>query len=175
MADYHYRRLYELHVTPRAEALLYPGVKSGLSGLHDAGFALAVATNKLQAVAVAMLETAGIAHFFPVVVGSDMGPLPKPHPALGLLAAERLHAQSTNCVMIGDTAHDVQMAQQAGMRSVALTHGTHDHERLQRAEPTIVLHSFGAAVRWLIAGIAHAIPAVLHSCLPKSAVIESTS
>ncbi|WP_052326848.1 HAD family hydrolase [Deinococcus peraridilitoris] len=126
-------------------------MKSGLNELRGAAFALAVATNKVQTVALAMLETAGIAHFFPVVVGSDMVPLPKPHPALGFLTAECLHAQPVNCVMIGDTPHDVQMARAAGRRSVALTHGTHDHERLQPVEPTIVLQSYGETVKWLIA------------------------
>jgi len=141
-----YRRLYERDVTARAHELVYPGVPEGLAQLRAVGLKLAVATNKIESVAVAMLDVGGLLPFFDVVVGADMVEAPKPDPAMAHHAARLLGVPVTSCVMVGDTTHDVRMARAAGMPVIALTHGAHDHATLTAAGAGVVVPTFPDAV-----------------------------
>ncbi|MCH8538795.1 MAG: HAD hydrolase-like protein, partial [Alkalimonas sp.] len=42
-------------------------------------------------------------------------------------------------VMIGDTSHDMLMAQQAGVPRIGVTHGVHDTEVLAKFEPLAIV------------------------------------
>ena len=42
--------------------------------------------------------------------------------------------------MIGDSEYDLQMANNAGTESVAVSYGVHDAERLQQCVPLGVIH-----------------------------------
>ena len=40
--------------------------------------------------------------------------------------------------MIGDTSHDIEAGKAAGLKTYAVSWGTHDEATLQRAQPTVV-------------------------------------
>jgi phosphoglycolate phosphatase len=65
----------------------------------------------------------------------------KPHPAPLHLAARRLNVPIARCLMVGDTAVDVQAARRAGARSVAVLSGFGFEEELVRAGADVVLGS----------------------------------
>ena len=44
--------------------------------------------------------------------------------------------------MIGDTIHDIEMANAAGIRSIAVTYGVENRERIASANPTYMADSF---------------------------------
>lgn len=146
-------RQYQIHfkelILPRAPELLFPGVADGLDTLRHQGILLAVATSKFHASADALLKAAGLRDHFAEVVGADQVTHPKPHPESGLLILETLGVPAGQAVMVGDTTHDLRMAQAAGMRSIAVTYGIHGVAELATAEPTWTADTFDEVVKLL--------------------------
>jgi phosphoglycolate phosphatase len=68
---------------------------------------------------------------FDVVLGSQPGLPRKPDPAGARRAAERLRAQPSEILYLGDTATDMQTAVTAGMYAVGATWGYRSAEELQ--------------------------------------------
>jgi phosphoglycolate phosphatase len=52
-------------------------------------------------------------------------------------------------LMIGDTTHDLQMAANAGVPSIGVSFGAHDHESFAVYEPLFVAHSVPELQAWL--------------------------
>jgi len=97
---------------------LYPGVVAALTLLRDAGWRLAVCTNKPQAPARAILETLGIMPCFAALGGGDSFAVRKPDP--GHLAATLAAAggDPARCVMIGDHHNDIHAAHGVGAKAI---------------------------------------------------------
>ncbi len=146
-----YLELYRERIVPQAERLLYPGVVEGLASLRSQGVILAVVTSKFTASAEALLIAGGVRDRFAMVVGADAVAQPKPHPEAGLLVTAKLGFQPGETVMVGDTTHDILMAHNAGMDSVAVTYGIHPPAVLDTAAPTWTASSFPAAVEHILA------------------------
>lgn len=137
-----YQAAFKEIVLPKAKELIFPGVIAGLTTLKARGFALAVATSKFYASAEALLKAAELWEFFDVVVGADQVTHPKPHPEMGHLVLQKLNVLPENAMMVGDTTHDILMARDAGMRTIAVTYGVHTITKLQSSEPTWMINAF---------------------------------
>jgi phosphoglycolate phosphatase len=148
----HYQRLFKQLILPRARELLFPGVADGLATLRGQGLSLAVATSKFYASADALLIAAGLREHFSVVVGADQVTHPKPHPEMGQQIMRRLGVEPDHAVMVGDTTHDLLMANAAGMSSVAVTYGIHGVEELRSAGPTWIVDTFDEVLACVDAG-----------------------
>lgn len=96
----------------------YPGVADTLTTLAQAGWTLAVCTNKPERPARALLDTLGLLRFFAVVAGGDSFAVRKPDPGhLGaVIAACRGDADGT--VMVGDHHNDILAARGCGVRVI---------------------------------------------------------
>lgn len=114
-------QIYEADATRNTEA--YPGVVETLAGLRQLGLPLAVVTNKPYGATIDILETLGLRAYFDAVIGGDTLPERKPHPAPILAALSHLGIEPEAALMVGDNYHDVQAAQAAGVRAVAVTYG----------------------------------------------------
>jgi phosphoglycolate phosphatase len=142
-----YRTLWRAHVTPRIPRLLYPGVREGLERLKRANLLLGVVTGKAQDGADSTVTAAGIADLIDVVLGYTSVPNPKPAPDLALRALEKLGTAPAAAVLAGDSTLDVEMAEKAGVRSIAVTYGAQPEAALRAARPTWVAHSFPEVVQ----------------------------
>lgn len=96
----------------------FPGIPEALAGLAEAGWGLAVCTNKPIAATRALLEGLGLAGRFPVVLGGDSLSVRKPDPGHVRGVLEEAGAAPGEAVMIGDHSNDVLAARGAGVRSV---------------------------------------------------------
>ena len=76
---------------------------------------------------------------------------PKPHPDMLLHLMDRLDVTPEATLMIGDTTHDIELARNAGVMSVAVAYGAHDPEGLARQSPLAVVHSVAELRTWLAA------------------------
>ncbi len=103
---------------------LYDGIAELLTGLHDSGWQLAVATGKSDRGLAACLATHGIADLFVSLQTADRHPS-KPHPAMLEAALFEAGALPHQAVMIGDTSFDMLMARSAGVRGVGVAWGYH--------------------------------------------------
>lgn len=105
------------------ETVPFPGVVEGLRRLRDAGFRLAVVTNKASRFVAPHLEQAGIAHYFETAIGGDDAVAKKPDPAPLLLAAGRLGVAPSRLLMIGDSGIDARAARAAGCPVLMVPYG----------------------------------------------------
>ncbi|MGB0798987.1 MAG: HAD family hydrolase, partial [Planktomarina sp.] len=79
---------------------------------------LAVMTNDAERPAKAHLKAAGALAAFDFVIGSDSGYGGKPSAAPLLALSDMLGVAAGNCVMVGDSTHDLISGQAAGMKTV---------------------------------------------------------
>ena len=49
--------------------------------------------------------------------------------------------------MVGDTPHDIQMAANAGIKSIGVTYGVGSARDIAQCEPTSIAHTFSDVVR----------------------------
>ena len=52
--------------------------------------------------------------------------------------------------MVGDTTHDLQMAQNAGVPAVAVSFGAHNEDELLAFKPLFLAHSMAELHGWLM-------------------------
>jgi phosphoglycolate phosphatase len=102
---------------------VYPGVPDTLAALRDAGWRLAVVTNKPDRAAGTALARTNLAGFFPLVISGESphGRKPSGRPLLAAVAALGVHP--VRSAMIGDSINDVRAARDAGIRAVAVSYG----------------------------------------------------
>jgi phosphoglycolate phosphatase len=65
----------------------------------------------------------------------------KPDPTMLHSILEELNLAPHEAIMIGDTSHDLKMAQNAGVDSIGVTFGVHDREVLNQYKPKVVVDS----------------------------------
>lgn len=116
--------------------------------LRSMDITLAVATNDSEAPARAHLQAAGVSDAFEVIMGSDSGFGGKPAPGqlLQFLSVTGLAAQ--DCLMVGDSLHDLDAGRAAGMKTVGVLTGPATRDVLTPAAD-IVLPSIGELPEWI--------------------------
>ncbi|HEY1057534.1 MAG TPA: phosphoglycolate phosphatase [Limnobacter sp.] len=112
-------------------AEFYGGVREGLAAFQQAGFKLAVVTNKPERFTGPLLERSGIAEYFSVVVGGDTYERKKPDPLPVLKACERLGVAPADALFIGDSLNDAQAAKAAGVPCWLLPYGYNEGRPIQ--------------------------------------------
>jgi len=99
------------------------GLRPTLEVLVNAGAKLGVVTNDSEAAALSHLGATDILNYFEAVVGYDSGYTPKPDPGSCLGAANRLGVAAEQCIMVGDSTHDLEAGAAAGMTCLAVLTG----------------------------------------------------
>lgn len=102
---------------------LYDGVTDALQLLQARGLPMAICTNKPSALVPPLLQHLGIAGFFAHIVGGDSLPQRKPAAEPLLHTAALLGQAVDQCLMVGDSATDLQAANNAGMPIVLVRYG----------------------------------------------------
>ena len=121
-----------------------------LGELGRMGLALGIATNDTEAPARAHLRAAGVEGLFPFVAGFDSGWGSKPGPGQLLAFAAAAGLEPAECVMVGDSLHDLHAARAAGMVGVGVLTGVAGREALEPAAD-VVLDSIAELPAWVAA------------------------
>ncbi|MBP6563035.1 MAG: HAD-IA family hydrolase [Neisseriaceae bacterium] len=139
---------YQKHYLADADkTMLFPGVHQALADL-DQRYLLTVATGKGRPGLDRALIDTDTAHFF-VSTRTVNECASKPNPDMILSLCDELGLYPKDVLMIGDTTHDLLMAQNAGAAAVALSTGAHDVATLNTVPHLTLAHSFQDFVRWL--------------------------
>lgn len=119
-------------------APLFPGVEALLSELSAAGYTLAISTGKSRIGLNMAIAEHGMGNIFTTTrcAGENKS---KPHPEMLHEILHELNFSADEALMIGDSEHDLMMANNANMRSVGVTHGVHDADILNKHNPLICL------------------------------------
>ncbi len=122
---------------------LYANVKSTLEALAQAGYTLAVVTNKPSRFVPDILAQHGIAHLFSDVLGGDAFADKKPNPVALNWLLEKHHLTAPQMLMVGDSKNDILAARNAGCHSFGLTYGYNHGEPIADAGPDFVADDIG--------------------------------
>jgi phosphoglycolate phosphatase len=117
---------------------LFEGVYEMLVKLKRAGFQLAVATGKSRAGLEKALQATGTEDLFHITRCADET-ASKPDPAMVLDIIQHMEAANERTLMVGDSIHDMQMALNAQVSSIAVSCGAHSKYILQQYNPLICL------------------------------------
>ena len=128
---------------------LYPGTEAMLARLQASGHVLAVATGKSTAGLERVLAATGLSVYFAAYRCADKT-ASKPAPDMLHELMEELDARAEETLMIGDTSHDLLMAQHAGVAAVGVTHGAHPAEELRALMPLACVDSTAELEQWLL-------------------------
>ena len=105
---------------------LFPGGAAMLDALAAQGKKLAVVTNKLESLAVKLLDELGLSPRFYTIIGGDtLGP-GRAKPAPDLLYEMIARAGGGSAAYVGDTTYDTRAAQAAGIPCIAVSFGFND-------------------------------------------------
>ena len=127
---------------------LFPGMHEMLSGLKQRGYLLAVATGKTRAGLERVLEATQLKQYFDASRCADETHS-KPHPAMLQELMQELLIEPEATLMIGDTAHDVQMAVNAGVAALAVCYGAHPRDSLTAFNPLACIDTPQELLPWL--------------------------
>ena len=145
-----YSARYRIHYLAReADLVLFPGTRELLADLREAGVLLAIATGKSQRGLQRALAGAGLSAEFAATRCADQTH-PKPHPAMLLEIADELMIAPQRMLMVGDTTHDLQMAEAANAAAVGLAQGAHPYEQLAACRSLALFDSLTQLHRWLM-------------------------
>lgn len=109
------------------EEPLYDGAMDLLTRLHREGWRLSLATGQNRRGVARNLARAGWAELFVSSHCAEDGP-GKPDPAMLHAALSAAACAAERAIMIGDTAHDIRMAVNAGVRPQGVAWGFHTVE-----------------------------------------------
>ena len=140
---------YRHHFLAQDAAIpLFTGARDTIAALHAAGHSLAVATGKTRNGLNRAMQASDMQDYFHASRTADETHS-KPHPAMLLELMDELGIEPTRALMIGDTTHDLQMALNAGVDALGMTHGAHPVEQLQVLNPLALLDDFAGLREWL--------------------------
>lgn len=130
----------------------YPGLIEALDRLADAGMVAAVCTNKLEELAVPLIEKLGLADRFSAVTGGDTFPVRKPDARHIFGTVEKAGGDPAATVMIGDSINDILAARNAGIPSIAVTFGYSDVP-VTELDPDHIIRSFSELTADLVTSL----------------------
>lgn len=129
-------KYYSVHFADKTVA--YGGMKETVTELKNRGLKLAVVTNKADNMAKSVVK-AVYGDIFDIVVGlNDKFPA-KPNAASTLDTLNKLSVTPDECVFVGDSAVDIQTANNAGIKSVGVLWGFRDREELMENGATYII------------------------------------
>lgn len=124
-------RLLETFLTHYADNMpgrskAFPGLANALDAFQEQGVALAVCTNKTEALSRRLLHALGLADRFATIVGGDTLAFRKPDGRHILGTIDMAGGDRRRSVMIGDSVNDIAAARSAGVVSVGVPFGYTD-------------------------------------------------
>lgn len=104
----------------------YPGLIAAMDRLKSKGYRLAVCTNKMESLALGLLEKLDLTSYFDAITGGDTFPVRKPDARHLTGTVARAGGNIARTAMIGDSVNDIAVARNAGVPSIAVPFGYSD-------------------------------------------------
>lgn len=140
---------YRQHFFQRDSTIkMFDGAVSMLDGLREQAVPISVATGKSRQGLDRVLDSVGLVHYFNTTRCADETQS-KPDPQMLHEILWELDLKPEQVLMVGDTTHDIHMAHNAGMDSLAVTYGAHTVETLEQSEPTVIVESVAQMHDWI--------------------------
>ena len=119
---------------------LFEGIKELIQDLHAQGKTLAIATGKKRKGLQRVLPNSGIQAFFALTKTADET-AGKPNPLMLEQILVETGTRIEDAVFIGDSIHDIRMANAIQMDSIAVSYGCEKADVLANENPTMLVNS----------------------------------
>jgi phosphoglycolate phosphatase len=127
----------------------YPGLVAAMDRLRSEGYRLAVCTNKMESLALGLLDKLDLVRYFDAISGGDTFPVRKPDARHLTGTIERAGGDIARTVMIGDSINDIAVAKNAGVPSIAVPFGYSDVP-VSSLDPDVIITHFDELTPQLI-------------------------
>lgn len=127
------------------ECKLYPGVKETLKTLKENGYKLYCYSASERKILNNQLKFYGIFDFFDGIIASD-NIAAKGKLEYGKEYIEKNNIDVNTTLMLGDTAHDYEVATSLGLKPVLVSYG-HNSEKLLKALNVPIINSFNDIIK----------------------------
>lgn len=117
-------RFYEANIAVHTQ--MFPGGLAMLDALASRGVKLAVATNKVEGLAVKLFDALALTDRFYAIIGGDRLGIERRKPRGDMLAEMVCLGGGGRAAYVGDSSFDTRAAQAAGLPCVAVSFGFHD-------------------------------------------------
>lgn len=144
------RKQYNAHFLAevRPAVQFFPYAQSLLMGLGESGYDLAVATGKSRGGLDRAFRELKVGHLFRDSRCADET-RSKPHPLMLHELSSALGVPLASMLMVGDTEFDLNMANNAGVDCVALSHGAHSLSQLRACKPLDIFSNLKDLHDWI--------------------------
>jgi phosphoglycolate phosphatase len=129
---------------------LYDEVVTTLVQLSQAGYQMAIVTNKPLKFVPDILKQHGIAEFFCEVIGGDSFATRKPDPIALNWLMKKYQITPAQFLMVGDSKNDILAAKNASCLSFGLTYGYNHGVPISDAKPDYVADNINQLIKLLI-------------------------
>lgn len=133
-----------------SKTVAYPDVDKGLHQLKQAGYTLALVTNKPIRFVPKILESFDWTPLFSSVLGGDSLPVKKPDPTPLLHTCQTLGFTPMQAVMIGDSVNDMLAGKSAGMDTLALSYGYNYGQDIRDSRPSAAFDNFADLLDYVL-------------------------
>jgi len=130
---------YTHNIPGRSRA--FPGVVEAMQRFADAGYVLAVCTNKYEALSRSLLAGLALTDRFAAICGQDTFPFRKPDPRHLTSTIKAAGGDPASALMVGDSRTDIDTAKAAGIPVVAVDFGYTD-QHVSVFEPSLVISHY---------------------------------
>ena len=130
-------RIFRAYYQTYEESTLkvFPEIPHVLEILNKRKVPCFVVSSKKTAVVKRNLAAHDLVAFFEEIIGSDAVTHYKPHPEGINKVVAHYQFDPTKTIMIGDAIFDIQMGKAAGVKTIAVTWGSHDPKKLSEENP----------------------------------------
>lgn len=150
-ADHAEQVFFEAYTNISAsKTVAYPDVDKGLQQLKEAGFTLALVTNKPIRFVPKILDGLGWTPLFEMVLGGDSLPVKKPDPTPLLHTCKNLKFEPAQAFMIGDSINDISAGKNAGIDTIGLSYGYNYGKDIRDSNPDQTFDNFAGLLDYLI-------------------------
>lgn len=140
---------YRHHFFQRDKSIkMFDGAVPMLAELRQRTIPISVATGKSRVGLDRVLRAVELVDYFNTTRCADETQS-KPDPQMLHEIMWELDLEPERVLMVGDTTHDIHMAHNAGMDSLAVTYGAHDVPTLEKSEPTVIVESVPEMREWI--------------------------
>lgn len=119
----------------------FPGALDAIAAFREAGYLLAICTNKTERLAKRLMQAMALEDVFAAICGADTFGFRKPDPRHLTETIRLAGGTPSNSIMVGDSRIDIDTAKAAGIPVVAVDFGYTDRH-VREFEPSVVISHF---------------------------------